>query len=53
MRMIMTAALGLSLLSGITVFAQNTDTTKTDAKTKKHKEKKSKKTTTESTTTSK
>jgi hypothetical protein len=42
MRMIMTAALGLSLLSGTVVFAQNT----TDTTAKKHhkKEKKSKST---------
>ena len=39
MRMIMTAALGLSLLSGVAVFAQNTTSTDT-AKAKKHKKSK-------------
>jgi hypothetical protein len=52
MRMIMTAALGLSLLSGITVFAQNTTSTDTATKGKKHKKSK-KSTTTDTTTTSK
>ena len=47
MRMIMTAALGLSLLSGVAVFAQNTTSTDT-AKAKKHK--KSKKSTATDTT---
>jgi hypothetical protein len=37
----MTAALGLSLLSGTVVFAQNTPST--DSSTAKHKSKKSKK----------
>ena len=51
MRMIMTAALGLSLLSGITVFAQNTTSTDT-AKAKKHKKSK-KSTATDTTSTAK
>jgi hypothetical protein len=51
MRMIMTAALGLSLLSGITVFAQNTTSTDT-AKAKKHKKSK-KSTATDTTATTK
>ena len=40
MRKIMTAALGLSLLSGTAVFAQNTPSTDTTAKKKSHKKKK-------------
>lgn len=43
MRMIMTAALGLSLLSGTVVFAQNTPSTDTTAKKKTKKSKKPKK----------
>jgi hypothetical protein len=50
MRMIMAAALGLSLLSGTAVFAQNTSTD-TTAKKKTHKKKK--KDTATDTTTSK
>jgi hypothetical protein len=45
MKKLMTAALGLSLLSGGVVFAQNTATTSSDTmhskKSKKHKSKKS------------
>ena len=55
MRMIMTAALGLSLLSGTAVFAQNTTSTDTGTmkgkKSSKHK--KSKKSTATDTTASK
>ncbi len=45
MRMIMTAALGLSLLSGTVVFAQNS----TDTTAKKHHKKDKKHTSTDST----
>lgn len=47
MRMIMTAALGLSLLSGTVVFAQNTPSTDTTAKKKTKKSKKHKDTASE------
>jgi hypothetical protein len=48
MKKIMIAALGLSLLSGTVVFAQNTATTDTTAKKGKHK--KAKKSSTADTT---
>lgn len=47
MRMIMTAALGLSLLSGTVVFAQNTPPTDSTAKHKSKKSKKDKHTSTD------
>ena len=47
MRMIMTAALGLALLSGTVVFAQNTPSTDTTAKKKTHKKKAKKNTASE------
>jgi uncharacterized protein YxeA len=54
MKKIMIAALGLSLLSGTAVFAQNTTSTDTGTmKGKKSKHKKSKKSTATDTTTSK
>jgi uncharacterized protein YxeA len=54
MKKIMIAALGLSLLSGTAVFAQNTTSTDTGTmKGKKSKHKKSKKSTTTDTTASK
>jgi hypothetical protein len=53
MKKIMIAALGLSLLSGSVVFAQNTASTDTTAKKKHKKSKKSTATDTTSTATSK
>ena len=54
MKKIMIAALGLSLLSGTAVFAQNTTSTDTGTmKSKNSKHKKSKKSTATDTTTSK
>ena len=54
MKKIMIAALGLSLLSGTAVFAQNTTSTDTGTmKGKNSKHKKSKKSTATDTTTSK
>lgn len=55
MKKLMTAALGLSLLSGTAVFAQNTssDSMKDTAKSKKHKKSKKGDTATTSTSTSK
>jgi hypothetical protein len=52
MKMIMTAALGLALLSGTAVFAQNTSTD-TTAKKKTHKKKSKKSTATDTATTNK
>jgi hypothetical protein len=53
MRMIMTAALGLSLLSGVAVFAQNTSSDTTAKKKTHHKKEKKSKSTASDTATSK
>jgi hypothetical protein len=53
MRMIMTAALGLSLLSGTAVFAQNTSSDTTAKKKTHHKKEKKSKSTASDTATSK
>jgi hypothetical protein len=53
MRMIMTAALGLALLSGTAVFAQNTSSDTTAKKKTHHKKEKKSKSTASDTATSK
>jgi hypothetical protein len=51
MKKIMIAALGLSLLSGTVVFAQNTASTDTTAKKSKHKKSKKGSSSTDTTST--
>ena len=53
MKKIMTAALGLSLLTGTAVFAQNTSGTDTNTMKSKKSKKKKKSTTTDTTSTAK
>lgn len=53
MKKIMIAALGLSLLSGTVVFAQNTASSDTTAKKAKHKKAKKSATTSDTTATTK